>query len=230
MPAPYATPSERSRAFAHTTSCWLTIPAALMGMLPFASDDRRDRISGLAFALEQSAQLLLMCDRHDIGIEIDTGEQVDPAVGVLMSSGQVLEADRSPRIFVYDNYPGGIGFSQPFFRVHGGVLQNTRRFIEECDRESGCPGRVGPVGQTGPLAKVAALRMLALLLDDGDAAPASRGTRAPGVAMHSLSERLRGIVKPACVRLEHGGRSAAVPCSGAAGPHDVSLYAILGVS
>ena len=30
--------------------------------------------------------------------------------------------------------------------------------------ESGCPGCVGPVGNTGPLAKTAALRILDLLL------------------------------------------------------------------
>src|SRR5207344_3310678 len=73
----------------HTTSCWLTIPAAVMDTLPFASDDRRDGVVGLAFAMQQVAQLLLMCDRHDIGISIDV--------------------ENIFRIFVYDNYPGGIG-------------------------------------------------------------------------------------------------------------------------
>ena len=51
----------------HTTSYWLTIPASVMDVLPYASDDRRDGIVGLAFAMQQVAQLLLMCDRHDIG-------------------------------------------------------------------------------------------------------------------------------------------------------------------
>ena len=58
----------------HTTSYWLTIPAAMMGVLPYASDDRRDGVVGLAFAMRQVAQLLLMCDRHDIGISIDSDE------------------------------------------------------------------------------------------------------------------------------------------------------------
>src|SRR5262249_16923545 len=34
----------------HTTAYWLTVPAALMALLPYASDDRRDGIVGLAFA------------------------------------------------------------------------------------------------------------------------------------------------------------------------------------
>ena len=58
----------------HTTSYWLTVPAGVMALLPYASDDRRDGVVGLAFALKQIAQLLLMCDGHDIGISIDTGD------------------------------------------------------------------------------------------------------------------------------------------------------------
>jgi DEAD/DEAH box helicase domain-containing protein len=129
----------------HTTSYWLAIPADVMGVLPFAADDRRDGIVGLSFAMKQVAQLLLMCDSHDIGISIDLEEQ-------------------SPRIFIYDNYPGGIGFSQPLYRMHDELLDATRRLIAECPCENGCPGCVGPVGNTGPLAKMAALRILDLLL------------------------------------------------------------------
>ena len=135
----------------HTTSYWLTVPAELMGVLPFATDDRRDGIVGLSFAMKQVAQLLLMCDGHDIGISIDTEEQ-------------------SPRIFIYDNYPGGIGFSAPLFRVHHELLAATQRLIAECPCENGCPGCVGPIGNTGPLAKTAALRILDLLLTDRIAA------------------------------------------------------------
>ena len=59
----------------HTTAYWLTIPREVMAALPYASDDRRDGVVGLSFAMRQVAQLLLMCDRHDIGISIGSGEQ-----------------------------------------------------------------------------------------------------------------------------------------------------------
>ena len=136
----------------HTTAYWLTIPAEVMEALPFAPDDRRDGVVGLSFAIGQIAQLLLMCDRHDVGISIDAGE----ADGL------------SPRLFIYDNYPGGIGFSQPLFRMHDELLDATRRLIAECDCENGCPGCVGPVGNTGPLAKAAALRILSLITPVAD--------------------------------------------------------------
>ena len=60
----------------HTTAYWLTFPAAVMAALPFASDDRRDGVVGLSFAMRQVAQLLLMCDRQDIGISIGSGNEV----------------------------------------------------------------------------------------------------------------------------------------------------------
>jgi DEAD/DEAH box helicase domain-containing protein len=154
----------------HTTAYWLTIPGPVMAALPYAADDRRDGVVALAFAVRQVAQLLLMCDRHDIGISIDTGEQTDPALVRLPDAGR---ADLRPRLFVYDNYPGGIGFSQPLFRMHDELLDGTRRLIAECTCENGCPGCVGPVGNTGPLAKAAALRILDLLCAGtrGEAAP-----------------------------------------------------------
>jgi DEAD/DEAH box helicase domain-containing protein len=140
----------------HTTSYWLTVPAGVMRLLPYASDDRRDGVVGLAFALKQVAQLLLMCDGHDIGISIDTGD----------ADESTSSAGNPQTIFVYDNYPGGIGFSAPLFEMHRELLAGTRRLIAECECENGCPGCVGPIGNTGPLAKAAALRILDLLLDE----------------------------------------------------------------
>jgi len=128
----------------HTTAYWLTVPASVMAALPYAPDDRRDGVVGLSFAMRQVAQLLLMCDRQDIGISIGSGE----------------EGADEPRIFVYDNYPGGIGFSEPLFGMHDSLLPRTRELIAGCECQHGCPTCVGPVGNTGPLAKNVALRIL----------------------------------------------------------------------
>jgi DEAD/DEAH box helicase domain-containing protein len=154
----------------HTTSYWLTIPASVMGALPYASDDRRDGVVGLSFALKQVAQLLLMCDGHDIGISISS-DDVDGAPG---------SASGPQTIFVYDNYPGGIGFSAPLYDVHHELLAGTRRLIAECPCENGCPGCVGPIGNTGPLAKSAALRILQLLLADTKDTELTEGTEEIG--------------------------------------------------
>ena len=159
----------------HTTAYWLTVPKAVMAALPFASDDRRDGVVGLSFAMRQVAQLLLMCDRQDIGISIGSSEM---GSGVIFG-GQSLDSDKhsglsskndsrphlpdEPRIFVYDNYPGGIGFSEPLYGMHDNLLARTRELIAGCECQHGCPTCVGPVGNTGPLAKMVALRILDLI-------------------------------------------------------------------
>ena len=58
----------------HTTSYWLDVPVDLLAALPYATDDRRDGIFGLAFAMKQIATLLLMCDGHDLGLSINAGQ------------------------------------------------------------------------------------------------------------------------------------------------------------
>ncbi len=120
-----------------------------MNALPYAADDRRDGIVGLAFAMKQVAQLLLMCDARDIGLSVNAGE---------------IDGDDTPRIFLYDAYPGGIGFSAPLWRMQKDLLEKTSALIAGCDCETGCPMCVGPIGETGPLAKAAALRILQHLL------------------------------------------------------------------
>ena len=120
----------------HTTAYWLTIPRAVMAALPYASDDRRDGVVGLSFAMRQVAQLLLMCDRHDIGISIGSGEQGEQTD--LTRTGEPVTLSDEPRIFVYDNYPGGIGFSEPLFGMDGELRRRTRDLIAGCE----CRARV----------------------------------------------------------------------------------------
>jgi DEAD/DEAH box helicase domain-containing protein len=140
-----------------------------MNMLPYAADDRRDGIVGLSFALKQIAQLLLMCDSHDIGISIDGAERdlLESSGSPRSVSGGGASGGRQPRVFVYDNYPGGIGFSRPLFEMHAELIDATRRLISDCECENGCPGCVGPIGDTGPHAKAVALRILGLMTGKG---------------------------------------------------------------
>jgi len=145
----------------HTTAYWLTIPRAVMAALPYAADDRRDGVVGLSFAMRQVAQLLLMCDRHDIGISIGSGEQGEQTD--LTRMGQPVTLSDEPRIFVYDNYPGGVGFSEPLFRMDEELRRRTHDLIAACECQQGCPTCVGPIGNTGPMAKSVALRILELI-------------------------------------------------------------------
>jgi DEAD/DEAH box helicase domain-containing protein len=167
----------------HTTGCWFTIPRRVMTSLPYGGDDRRDGVIGLAFAGRQVAQLLLMCDRHDIGVSIGNGAVQDVAQVALVGgsgaagvTGAVARIGRGraavqapvdydePRVFIYDNYPGGIGLSEPLFTMRQALLTKTRDLIASCPCESGCPSCVGPLGEVGPKAKAVALDILSAVL------------------------------------------------------------------
>ncbi|MDQ3171852.1 MAG: DUF1998 domain-containing protein, partial [Acidobacteriota bacterium] len=145
----------------HTTSYWLTVPRASYEALPWSTDDRRDGVEGLAYAMHSIAQLLLMCDRGDIGLSVTSDEG---------AQGTPPENDNAPRVFIYDNYPGGIGFSEPLFLMHRLLLERTREMIDTCPCPKGCPSCVGPEGNQGPHAKAVATTLLAMLLDAGEQA------------------------------------------------------------
>jgi DEAD/DEAH box helicase domain-containing protein len=148
----------------HTSSYWLTIPAVVMQALPFGTDDKRDGVVGLAFAMRNIAQLLLMCDGHDIGISVDGGS-IERQIRTGGAGSTPTEIAAEPHIFVYDNYPGGIGFSRPLYEMHLPLLQRSRELIDGCPCASGCPSCVGPEGNTGPHAKRVASTILQQLLE-----------------------------------------------------------------
>jgi DEAD/DEAH box helicase domain-containing protein len=86
-------------------------------------------------------------------------------------SGLPVTLSDEPRIFIYDNYPGGIGFSEPLFGMHADLLARVRDLIASCECEHGCPTCVGPVGNIGPMAKQVALRILTLLDEQRESLP-----------------------------------------------------------
>jgi len=156
----------------HTTSFWITLERALVESLPFSISERQSGMFGLLHALESMATLLLMCDRRDIGTAI--GERPPAPDGAAAAPSPLADAETAstgageknvkeyyePNLYLYDAYPGGIGFSEPLHRAHGLLLQRTRELIESCTCKQGCPSCVGPAGDTGEHTKQAALAIL----------------------------------------------------------------------
>ena len=151
----------------HTTAYWLTLPRALMASLPFSGEERRDGVVALAYTLGQLAALFLMCDRHDIGVALgDNGQGEAVHARGLRPAGMALRErprpgdDYEPQIFVYDNYPGGIGLSEPLYRLHDRLVRESEALIAACACSDGCPSCVGPVGEVGSRGKEVALAIL----------------------------------------------------------------------
>jgi len=156
----------------HTTSYWLTVPREVMASVPGTSEERRDGVVGLANTLKTVAMLFLMCDRGDIGVAIGDNSQGTASVergfkrlgpGGTPKAAEPVGPAYEPNVFMYDNYPGGIGFSQPLYELHGRLLSEAKQLIEGCPCHDGCPSCVGPVGEVGLRGKEMALAILARL-------------------------------------------------------------------
>jgi len=150
----------------HTTAYWITLNRGLVTALPFSISERQAGMFGLLHALESVATLLLMCDRRDLGtaigerppspdVEADWPSPPEPG-NAITEAKEFFE----PNLYLYDAYPGGIGFSEPLFRVHALLLRKTRELISSCACENGCPSCVGPVGDRHEHTKQVALEIL----------------------------------------------------------------------
>jgi DEAD/DEAH box helicase domain-containing protein len=154
----------------HTSACWLTLPRERLAALPFSTDERRDGVAGLAHVLGQLAALFLMCDRHDLGVALGDSGQGEARVerGAarlgLKRAPQAPPADYEPNVFLYDNYPGGIGLSEPLYRLHARLLAESLTLVERCACREGCPSCVGPPGEVGSRGKPVALALLRAIL------------------------------------------------------------------
>ena len=151
----------------HTTSYWITLERTLLESLPYTISERQSGMFGMLYALASVATLLLMCDARDLGTAI--GER-PPAPGAGSEEFTPMRMEQSvgtqakeffePNLYLYDAYPGGIGFSEPLFRAHALLVAKTRELIQACPCDAGCPSCVGPAGDLAPKAKEAALAIL----------------------------------------------------------------------
>lgn len=155
----------------HTTAFWITLERKLLTALPFALSDRQSGIFGMLHALESMATLLLMCDRRDLGtavgerpadpgVETEWQDSAEIAMASAAGKSEEIKELFEPNLYLYDAYPGGIGFSEPLYRVHDLLLRRTRELISACPCEKGCPSCVGPAGEKSERTKEAALAIL----------------------------------------------------------------------
>ena len=167
----------------HTTAYWLTLPREMLEQLPYGRAERLDGVNGLGNALQAIATLLVMSDARDLGVAVGENEGMSHESGVqspesgissqppAVGSEAVVRGPRSntyvrqtnvfePNIYLYDKYPGGVGLSEPLFRMNETLLENTYKLISNCSCLSGCPSCVGPVGEVGEKGKEVALAIL----------------------------------------------------------------------
>ena len=88
-----------------------------------------------------------------------------------MVPGEVVDPLSLPRfaptLFLYDNYPGGIGITAPLFEQQAAIVAGARQLVSACECAHGCPSCIGPILASdevrGYSPKQTALTLLALL-------------------------------------------------------------------
>lgn len=126
----------------HTTAYWARIDPSASGAMPRAA--LLGALQGLATVLGQVACVFLMCDPRDLGAYAEVRSPHTQA----------------PSVFLYERYPGGVGFAPRLFDLHDSLLAAARAHIAACPCNSGCPSCVGPAAGLGTGAKGDTLRLL----------------------------------------------------------------------
>ena len=136
----------------HTTAFWLHFPEAFLAKFPdLTPTEKQSGLVALGALLRTIGALRVMCDPRDLGVSI-----TEAIVGGLKTF--------EPNLYLYDNYPGGIGQSAPLFKMRRKLLEGALELLRGCACETGCPGCVGPIGEVGERGKETAGRLLAELL------------------------------------------------------------------
>jgi DEAD/DEAH box helicase domain-containing protein len=132
----------------HTTAFWLHFPERFFNdFAGYSTADLQDSLHGLGNVLKTIGTVLLLSDPRDL------------AVAILDDSAQKKKAFE-PDVVLYDNYPGGIGQSDPLFRRRQELIQGAFDLASHCSCESGCPSCVGPYNEIGARGKEGAIRIL----------------------------------------------------------------------
>ena len=130
----------------HTTAFWLSFKPEVLQTLSTAQ--MQAGLSGLAYLIPEVASLFLMSDPRD-----------------LRAAGQVKAPfTELPTLYLYDNFPGGVGYSKVIFKAYREIFKAARTVITGCRCFEGCPSCIVPLHQGLEPAKLPALKLIEAIL------------------------------------------------------------------
>ncbi|KAB8195644.1 DEAD/DEAH box helicase [Lysobacter maris] len=174
----------------HTTAAWWQLPQAALLAWFGSRQEALDGFLGAAHALHLVASVAVMADARDLQKSVGNGDGSWFATADADGRGRLRGADGAernlddearftPTVYLYDNFPGGVGLSEPLWQRQAELVQRACELVERCDCHAGCPACVGPilaadesVGDTDTATttpKALARRVLGLLQDADDA-------------------------------------------------------------
>ena len=162
----------------HTTAVWWQVNPAALDATFDSRQQALDGFLGAGYALHIVAAMRMLSEPRDIGRAVGDGNaEWFATVGasgrgkLLNSQGEALDPGQvqrfTPTLFLYDNYPGGIGISAPLFGARTAIVTDAAQLVSACDCAHGCPSCIGPILASdevrGHSPKQVALAVLGLL-------------------------------------------------------------------
>ncbi|MBB1089622.1 DEAD/DEAH box helicase [Lysobacter sp. SG-8] len=164
----------------HTTAAWWQLPQAVLLAWFGSRQEALDGFLGAGHALHLVASVAVMADARDLQQAVGNGDGAWFASADAQGRGRLRgpdggehalddEARFTPTVYLYDNFPGGVGLSEPLWKRQAELVQRASELVDRCDCRAGCPACVGPVlagdeEATSPASpKTVARRVLALL-------------------------------------------------------------------
>jgi DEAD/DEAH box helicase domain-containing protein len=140
----------------HTSAYWLEFPEDVAAQVGLTQEGLSEALHALANTLRQVAPVQVLCDPADIRCQA------------------MLRAPFSgkPTVYLYEKYPGGVGFSEKLYAHHDQLLAAAISLVNSCTCREGCPSCVGPTLEVGKRGKLGALKLARFA---AEAAPATPG-------------------------------------------------------
>lgn len=120
----------------HTTAFWLAPAAELPALLSLSRHRVVDALLGIGKALKAAATVHLMCDAGDLGVSLVNAQDDN-------HHGGAVDPDELPTLYLYERYPGGVGFHDALYFQAGALLHGLVKLLDGCGCDDGCPACVG---------------------------------------------------------------------------------------
>ena len=102
------------------------------------------------------AQVAVMAESRDLQKAVGSGDGTWFATADQRGRGQLRDGDGAaldfegigrftPTLYLYDNYPGGVGLSSPLYERRDDLLAQAAALVASCSCRAGCPACVGPI-------------------------------------------------------------------------------------
>jgi DEAD/DEAH box helicase domain-containing protein len=113
-----------------TNAMWLIPPTAALHAVRDCGRIPAEGMLAIANVLVDIVPLYVLCDGQDIGCVVDSA------------------AFGAPSLFLYDRYPGGLGFAHKAYEMLEAVLEACVYLVHHCACQSGCPSCVGSTNRS----------------------------------------------------------------------------------